>query len=71
MSFASRKGSRLHVHAFPRPPALEPVHNRQLRVEYQGKVIAETDRAYWVLETTHPPTYYIREFIDTLEPPVT
>lgn len=60
MSFAAKKGSRLNVHTFPRPPALEQVYNRHLKVEYQGKVIAETDRAYWVLETTHPPTYYIR-----------
>ncbi|CCG81683.1 Predicted protein [Taphrina deformans PYCC 5710] len=59
MSLAAKKGTKLNVHTFPRPPALESVSNRHLRVEYQGKVIAETDKAYWVLETTHPPTYYI------------
>ncbi|CAC9890754.1 unnamed protein product [Aureobasidium pullulans] len=24
-----------------------------------GQTIASTDRAYWVLETYHPPTYYL------------
>lgn len=56
MSFASRKGTKINVHTFPRPPALEQVYNRHLRIEYNGKTIAETDKAYWVLETTHPPT---------------
>lgn len=59
-SFAARKGTKLNVHTFPRPPALEQVFNRHVKVVYRGTTIAESDKAYWVLETTHPPTYYIR-----------
>jgi uncharacterized protein (DUF427 family) len=32
---------------------------RLVRVEFAGEVIAETTRAYRVLETSHPPVYYI------------
>ncbi len=42
---------------YPRPPRLEPT-NRHLKVIFAGQVIAETRRAYRVLETSHPPTYY-------------
>jgi uncharacterized protein (DUF427 family) len=53
---------------YPRPPRLEAC-NRHLQVIYAGQVIAETQRGYRVLETSHPPTYYFppedvnREFI--------
>jgi uncharacterized protein (DUF427 family) len=43
---------------YPRPPRLEPVPER-LRVIFNGVTIADTTRAYRVLETSHPPTYYI------------
>ncbi|KAL0030675.1 hypothetical protein WJX77_001866 [Trebouxia sp. C0004] len=43
---------------YPRPPALQPVPER-ITVELGGKVIADTTGAYRVLETSHPPTYYI------------
>ncbi len=43
---------------YPRPPRLEPVRER-LRVVFAGQVIADTTRGYRVLETSHPPTYYI------------
>jgi uncharacterized protein (DUF427 family) len=43
---------------YPRPPRLEPVAER-LRVEFGGEVIADTTRGYRVLETSHPPVYYI------------
>ena len=43
---------------YPRPPRLEPA-GRHVRVEFGGQVVAETDRAWRVLETTHPPTYYL------------
>lgn len=42
----------------PRPPALEPVPQR-LRILWQGQTIADTTRALRILETSHPPTYYI------------
>lgn len=49
---------RESVWDYPRPPRLERSH-RHLRIELAGEVVAETDRAFRVLETSHPPTYYI------------
>jgi len=43
---------------YPRPPHLEPVE-AVLRVDFAGDIIAETHRGYRVLETSHPPVYYI------------
>jgi uncharacterized protein (DUF427 family) len=43
---------------YPRPPRIEPVTER-LRVEFGGQTIADTTRGYRVLETSHPPGYYI------------
>ena len=43
---------------YPRPPRLEPA-GRRVRVEFGGIVIADTDAAWRVLETFHPPTFYL------------
>jgi uncharacterized protein (DUF427 family) len=43
---------------YPRPPRLEEVSER-LRVLFGGKTIADTVKGYRVLETSHPPVYYI------------
>lgn len=43
---------------YPRPPLIEPTP-RRLRVEFGGKLIADTVKAYRVCETSHPPGYYI------------
>lgn len=43
---------------YPRPPRLEPTP-RRIRVIFGGKTIAESERCYRVLETSHPPVYYI------------
>lgn len=43
---------------YPRPPRLEPT-TRHLRVVFNGETIAETRRALRILETRHPPVYYI------------
>jgi uncharacterized protein (DUF427 family) len=43
---------------FPRPPALERVFER-IRIVLAGETIAETGDALRILETTHPPTYYL------------
>jgi uncharacterized protein (DUF427 family) len=43
---------------YPRPPRIEPVVER-IRVIFDGQTIADTTSAYRVLETSHPPTYYI------------
>ena len=48
----------LRVAGFPRPPAIEP-ETRRLRIELGGRTIAETTSAYRILETMHPPTYYL------------
>ncbi|KAG6009335.1 hypothetical protein E4U21_002643 [Claviceps maximensis] len=49
---------RLNVQSFPRPPCLERI-SRHLLVKYRGDIIADTKEAFWVLETHHPPTYYL------------
>jgi len=46
------------VWAYPRPPLLERTE-RQLVVIVGGEVVADTRSAYRVLETSHPPTYYL------------
>jgi uncharacterized protein (DUF427 family) len=43
---------------YPRPPAIAPCI-RRVRVELAGEVLARSDRALRVLETSHPPTIYI------------
>jgi uncharacterized protein (DUF427 family) len=43
---------------YPRPPRVEPVA-RHIQVVFDDVVIADTHRARRVLETSHPPTYYI------------
>ncbi|MCJ1272362.1 hypothetical protein MMC21_000148 [Puttea exsequens] len=49
---------KLNVHSFPRPPLLEKTP-RHLQIKWHGQTIADTKDAYWALETTHPPTYYL------------
>lgn len=43
---------------YPRPPRLEATKKR-LRVVFNGITIADTVNGYRVLETSHPPVYYI------------
>lgn len=43
---------------YPRPPRLEAVPQR-VRVFFNGETIVDTVKAYRVLETSSPPTYYI------------
>jgi len=55
---------------YPRPPRLEPVAQR-LQVVFAGELIADTVHGYRVLETAHPPTYYLppdEVRMDLLEP---
>jgi uncharacterized protein (DUF427 family) len=44
---------------YPRPPRLEKI-DAELKVVFNGITVAETNRAYRVLETSHPPVYYFR-----------
>jgi uncharacterized protein (DUF427 family) len=43
---------------YPRPPRVEKTSKR-IRVVFNGITIADTQNAYRLLETSHPPTYYI------------
>ncbi len=43
---------------YPRPPRLERT-NQRVQIIFNGETIADTTRAYRVLETSHPPTYYL------------
>ena len=43
---------------YPRPPRLEDT-SHHIEIEFAGELIAVTGRAKRVLETSHPPVYYI------------
>jgi len=43
---------------YPRPPRVEP-SSKLVRVVFNRRTVAETNRALRVLETSHPPVYYI------------
>ena len=42
---------------YPRPPRLEK-SSKHLQVMFDGIVLADTRRAFRILETSHPPVYY-------------
>jgi uncharacterized protein (DUF427 family) len=46
------------VWAYPRPPSAE-LTGRRIEVALGGRVVAGTDRAVRVCETSHPPVYYV------------
>lgn len=55
---------------YPRPPRLE-ASDRHLQVVHGGVVVADTRSAWRVLETSHPPVYYLPPEdvrMDLLEP---
>lgn len=43
---------------YPRPPALDPVDS-EVVVEFAGETVARTTAAIRVLETSHPPGFYL------------
>lgn len=43
---------------YPRPPRLEPT-SRRIRILGAGHTVADTTSALRILETSHPPVYYI------------
>ena len=49
---------RESVWDYPRPPRLEPT-SRRIRVVFAGVTVADSTRALRILETSHPPTYYL------------
>ena len=52
------KSGQESVWDYPRPPCIED-KAKHIQVVFNGKVIADTHRAKRVLETSHPPVYYI------------
>jgi len=51
------KAGQESVWDYPRPPKLE-LTNKHLKIVFNGETIAQTNRAFRVLETSHPPVYY-------------
>lgn len=51
------KAGQESVWDYPRPPRLEST-NKHLKIIFNGEIIAETNHAIRVLETSHPPVYY-------------
>jgi len=43
---------------YPRPPRLDP-SSKHIQAVFNGVVVADSRRAMRVLETSHPPVYYI------------
>jgi uncharacterized protein (DUF427 family) len=43
---------------YPRPPRLEP-SPRRIRILFNGVTLADSTQTYRVLETSHPPVYYL------------
>ncbi|MBZ0301854.1 MAG: DUF427 domain-containing protein [Anaerolineae bacterium] len=54
----SQQPAQESVWDYPRPPRAEPT-SKLIRIEFNGVVVAETRRAVRVLETSHPPVYYV------------
>jgi uncharacterized protein (DUF427 family) len=53
-----RSAGMENVWDYPRPPAVEPC-TRHVRVELGGLVLADSEHALRVLETSHPPAIYV------------
>lgn len=52
------------VWAYPRPPRIDKAQ-RRVRVEVDGVIVVDAPQAIRVLETSHPPTYYVApEYVD-------
>ncbi len=51
-------GRQESVWDYPRPPRVEP-SARRVRVVHRGLTVADSAHAFRVLETSHPPVYYI------------
>jgi uncharacterized protein (DUF427 family) len=49
---------RESVWDYPRPPRVE-ASSRRVRIVLAGRTIADSTRALRVLETSHPPVYYV------------
>ena len=56
---------------YPRPPRVEPVSSH-IEVTHAGVTLVSTNASVRVLETSHPPTYYlpITDFVEGVVVPV-
>ena len=54
----SPKAGQESVWDYPRPPRVEDT-NKHIQIIFNKQVIADTYRAKRLLETSHPPNYYI------------
>jgi len=52
------RGSVESVWDYPRPPRLE-VSPKRVTIVHRGVIVADSDRCWRVLETSHPPVYYV------------
>jgi len=53
------KDGQESVWDYPRPPVCKEAKGRKVVVKFGEQVVAETDRAWRMMETSHPPTWYI------------
>ena len=51
-------GKKENVWDYPRPPRLEKV-TKEIKIIFNNETIALSTNSYRVLETSHPPVYYI------------
>jgi uncharacterized protein (DUF427 family) len=60
------------VWSYPRPPRVDPT-TEHVTIRFRGATICDTNRPIRVLETSHPPTYYlpISDFAEGTLIPVT
>ena len=54
----SAKNEQESVWDYPRPPRVDPV-SEHIAITHLGKELVSTNQSVRVLETSHPPTYYI------------
>lgn len=52
------KAGQESVWDYPRPPRLEP-SSKQIKIIFNQITIADSCRSYRLLETSHPPVYYL------------
>lgn len=43
---------------YPRPPKVEPFSSH-IRISHQSQTLIDTNRSFKLMETSHPPTYYL------------
>jgi uncharacterized protein (DUF427 family) len=65
MKIQKPKQGQESVWDYPRPPKLENFDGH-IRIVFNKQVILDSHRAYRILETSHPPTYYLpmADFVD-------